>query len=530
METENSSPPPETQLKAWGSAEFDQFYIDEDTFITKKPILIPFFSDNRLSVVQIACGSQHSLILANTGQVYSLGSPDEGQLGRSGDEKLPGLVEIPYRMDMISAGESHSLACNSQNGVVYFWGVYRNTHKGKMCEPMSLPSRLGETDFKKKTISKMISGSNHSMILCNGRVYTSGDPDTGVQGRMPCLRRKLQQGLRLEAMSSRNVKDIYTGGYHAFFKCQHKARKGQDSHTCYYAWGLNNWGQLGIGTNDQTHQPTEIRSLRDKEVNDITGGEFHTIVLLKDGTMLGMGRNDDGQQADIDFETYAEKKGQEQTDQMALEKPKKKKAKRGRRKTKNVEETNEQVEPQMNMLDEDEAEFQVNTNNIAYPTEIRGLKDIVKIASASHYNYAFNGDGQAYSWGLGYNYVLGNGKEITVEEPHIVNPLFWRGNVGCISLGANHGMFCHSKDQFDNAEQEKGVYDQISFGRKKKNATPGKAESMSRASKKSVSRVIEKKEDVLYVLIPILITHIFLIFQIIKSKRKKFQKLFSKVL
>jgi len=67
------------KLKAWGSAEFDQFYIDPDTFTTRKPLLIDFFLSHKLKISNIACGSQHSLILTSNGQLFSLGSNDEGQ-------------------------------------------------------------------------------------------------------------------------------------------------------------------------------------------------------------------------------------------------------------------------------------------------------------------------------------------------------------------------------------------------------------------------------------------------------------------
>jgi len=196
---------------------------------------------------------------------------------------------------MISAGEAHSLATNSINGLVYFWGVYRNTHKGQMSKPYTLPKRIGENEFKKKKITKLISGSNHSMILSSGRVYVSGDPDTGVLGRMPCVRRRLDQGLRLEAMAARKVLDIYTGGYHAFLKVQNYSRKTKTHYTCYFGWGLNNWGQLGIGDNNNTHQPVEITSLRNVDIKDICGGEFHSLFLLEDGQVYGAGRNDDAQ-------------------------------------------------------------------------------------------------------------------------------------------------------------------------------------------------------------------------------------------
>ena len=40
--------------------------------------------------------------------------------------KEPGLVDLPF-VDMICAGDVHSVAANSR-GKVYFWGFYRNNN------------------------------------------------------------------------------------------------------------------------------------------------------------------------------------------------------------------------------------------------------------------------------------------------------------------------------------------------------------------------------------------------------------------
>ncbi len=64
------------------------------------------------------------------GKVYSWGCNDDGALGRKTvedeDAPKPGLVDLPYPVDLISAGDSHSCAANSSNGLLYFWGKFRD--------------------------------------------------------------------------------------------------------------------------------------------------------------------------------------------------------------------------------------------------------------------------------------------------------------------------------------------------------------------------------------------------------------------
>ena len=54
-------------------------------------------------------------------------------MGRSTSEIpecQPGLVNIPVPVDLIAAGDCHSMASNSHNGQVYFWGSFRSEVQG----------------------------------------------------------------------------------------------------------------------------------------------------------------------------------------------------------------------------------------------------------------------------------------------------------------------------------------------------------------------------------------------------------------
>lgn len=58
----------------------------------------------------------------------------------------------------------------------------------------------------------------------------------------------------MEGLGIRNIMDCWTGAYHNFIKVEVKS-KGTIN-TVYKAWGLNQYGQLGIGsTNGPHHVP-----------------------------------------------------------------------------------------------------------------------------------------------------------------------------------------------------------------------------------------------------------------------------------
>lgn len=110
------------------------------------------------------------------------------------------------------------MACNTVLGIVYFWGSYRSEVRGRFYGPVKEPTRVGLSEFKNKKITKILSGENHAMVLCDNRVYVWGDPETGCIGRKPTERRKFDQCLKVEALKYKNVMDIYTGSNHAFCK------------------------------------------------------------------------------------------------------------------------------------------------------------------------------------------------------------------------------------------------------------------------------------------------------------------------
>jgi regulator of chromosome condensation len=115
----------------YGSGECDQFgkFIIiigiPDVFESKNPRKVTISQDPTFKVFKIACGAMHTLILTSMGTVYSFGCADRGVLGRDGDSE-PRLVDtIKFPMNNIVAGDVNSVAYNTDENLVYRWGVYR---------------------------------------------------------------------------------------------------------------------------------------------------------------------------------------------------------------------------------------------------------------------------------------------------------------------------------------------------------------------------------------------------------------------
>lgn len=150
---------------------------------------------------------------------------------------------------MISAGDCHSVAANSELGVCFQWGTYRNTEKSNLVPPTRLPVRVGVKEFEKKTFKKVLSGSQHTLVLTNdGEVFGWGDPDLGVIGRAPRTRHGYENALRVAKVTQHKALDIATGGRHSFLK--RAIKKGDTTTHAWFSWGLNNFGQLGLEFDD----------------------------------------------------------------------------------------------------------------------------------------------------------------------------------------------------------------------------------------------------------------------------------------
>ncbi|KRX01636.1 Regulator of chromosome condensation 1/beta-lactamase-inhibitor protein II [Pseudocohnilembus persalinus] len=404
-------------LYALGSAECDQFYIGEEDengdpiMHQKRPFQINYFSDRNILIHKIICGGLHTVALTTYGDVYTWGCNDSGALGRitnsseeedklnpDGQCSLPGRVQFPgdYKFDLISAGDSHTCCANTQHNILFQWGNFRD-NKGEMFKTKNLPERIGEKELKNKQLTKVVSGGNHLFILASETLFAWGDPDTCVLGRKPTDRHRKEQVNRIESIQ-KQVKDVWTGGYHGFLKKERKRKNietgQQELVNLYYSWGLNKNGQLGIDSEeDMSVLQQEIVAFRGKNMVQFNGGEHHSMAIDDQGQLYVWGKNDEGQlglgeSLDdlIDLGVYT----QEEIDKIKDESEKKRKYTEVRKPVK------------LEIMNKDEEELQVK-----------------EIHCGTNFSYAFttNEDYQLYSWGMGLNFVLGSRGETTRYKP-----------------------------------------------------------------------------------------------------------------
>lgn len=117
---------------------FGEYFANESQrfFYTPKKIEMPE------PMTQISCGQSHNVVLSATGDVYVWGSGEYGQLGYGicGNLSTPRLVLQDKNIAQVAAGRYHSFALSAL-GVLYSWGCGENGQLGLGTdENVSLPT------------------------------------------------------------------------------------------------------------------------------------------------------------------------------------------------------------------------------------------------------------------------------------------------------------------------------------------------------------------------------------------------------
>uniref|UniRef100_K3WAD0 BTB domain-containing protein n=1 Tax=Globisporangium ultimum (strain ATCC 200006 / CBS 805.95 / DAOM BR144) TaxID=431595 RepID=K3WAD0_GLOUD len=323
---------------SWGRGEDGQLGLG-DTIDQYRPVLVDALQERR--IVQIACGSGHTVVLTEEGEVYTWGRGDDGRLGHgdNGWKFVPRLVEElrGRAIRQVTCGSYHTAAV-TVSGELYTWGGGMYGKLGHGNETGHSTPYLVES-LKGLPVRQVACGSRHTVVLLENKdVYTWGDKENGVSGHgdtegqqyLPCnveeLRGKsIKQisacGFHTAALSESG--DVYTFGEGKFGRLGHNSERNQSVarfvdglagkrvkqiacggfHTAavtetgqVYTWGGGEHGQLGHGDKINKPAPTLVRSLVENNhvVVQITCGWSHTVALTDTGHVLTWGNGDHG--------------------------------------------------------------------------------------------------------------------------------------------------------------------------------------------------------------------------------------------
>lgn len=272
----------------------------------------PVASLTKLQIVRMACGGLHSAAIAAGGQVYTWGCNDDGALGRTGEENFPALVD-GFGPDTIAVqivgGDCHTAVVTAA-GQVFTWGSYKDKEGKPWCDAATPAAAFKQKQARPVLIKGIMHavdvrcGSSFNAVrTTEGHVYTWGLGEMGQLGRAVEREMKDADGEYRVDMVFREhltparvtlgkeplpeVKAIGCGSYHLLVAL---AANGY-----LYATGLNNYGQLGVGSTENHDALQLVESLSTQNVAAVEGGTHHSVVLTSDGAVYTFGRADSGQ-------------------------------------------------------------------------------------------------------------------------------------------------------------------------------------------------------------------------------------------
>ncbi|CAH3163860.1 unnamed protein product [Porites lobata] len=206
------------------------------------------------NIVSLACGSgPHVLAVSGSGEVYTWGHNGYSQLGNGNSNQ--GLIPSPLtsalqmkKVVQVACGSHHSLSL-TDDGEVYAWG-YNNCGQIGLgtTNNQTVPRKINSAIIGSKKISMIACGQTSSMALSDaGELFAWGYNGNG------------QLGVGNNANQLTPCKVIgLVGTITTQIVCGYAHSLALSDAGCLYAWGANSYGQLGTGNKAHLVTPTKI--------------------------------------------------------------------------------------------------------------------------------------------------------------------------------------------------------------------------------------------------------------------------------
>ncbi|KAH9928515.1 RCC1/BLIP-II [Epithele typhae] len=187
------------ELRAWGSFRGNEGIVGFSSSSQRQYTPVPVLELKDEKWVSAASGNNHLILLTDMGNIYTMGTGEEGQLGRRVIERRKIAGTTPEKIHLgtrsrkavlVGAGNNHSFAVDEE-GDVWGWGVnsYGQTGTGladkNINKEVHAPTRvhgLGKVDLGGATVVQIAGGDFHTLFRSSdGRVYACG---MSAEGRL----------------------------------------------------------------------------------------------------------------------------------------------------------------------------------------------------------------------------------------------------------------------------------------------------------------------------------------------------------
>ncbi|XP_055628123.1 probable E3 ubiquitin-protein ligase HERC4 isoform X2 [Toxorhynchites rutilus septentrionalis] len=273
----------------WGSTVHGELGLGG---IEEEQVMLPREMDwcHAPTVEKAACGGSHTLLLTKEGKLFSCGNNDYGQLGHdtaSLPNKRPQYVSSleNYAITQICCGTSHSLVLTNW-GQLFSWGSNLLGQLGHDTELTNYPTPRMIKTIATKHVVQIASGQFHCLALTNnGELYSWGANGYGQLGQGK-TNEKIVNPTLIKSLAGIPIAFIACGGNHSFAISKSGA---------IFGWGKNTFGQLGLNDLSSRCYPTQLKTLRSLSVRYISCGDDFSVFLTNEGGVFTCGAGTFGQ-------------------------------------------------------------------------------------------------------------------------------------------------------------------------------------------------------------------------------------------
>ncbi len=245
---------------AFGSNLYGQIGNNTNRYVTEPTPVLTADGSPLENIQMIGAGNYHSIALTTDGKVYTWGYNGYGELGNGTktNTSIPTDIALPTKIVSVIGWEYRTIALD-EYGDVYVWG-----------------ENYGTTPQKLNTPNTVIQITGDAILTADRKVYTFSNLTTPISG--------LQNIVEIAASANNR----YAKGSYLALRADGKV----------YAWGGNNYGQLGNGTTSANNTPTLVKNADGEEFNNIVevhSNRYGFIIRTIDGEIYSWGINEEGE-------------------------------------------------------------------------------------------------------------------------------------------------------------------------------------------------------------------------------------------
>ncbi len=265
-----------------GSGIYGELFSSQSSIVAK-PVLIS------KKIVAYSAGTDHAAAIDESGNLYTWGCNDSGQLGTgdTSNKTKPTKVKLEKEAVNVWCGDKVTLVQLSNNDV-YAFGDNSSCMLGFKTRSSVLKTPTINEYLSGYSIDKIVFSDGFALALIGGSVWGWGK---NASGRLCTTAKTIDYATELDDTISGGIADIAAGSNHCFAL----TNSGE-----LYGWGSNTSKQLGADTSSKTVDTPELIEILDSKKNVLSFSRIaasgnHTLAVTTDGAVYGWGENSSGE-------------------------------------------------------------------------------------------------------------------------------------------------------------------------------------------------------------------------------------------